>query len=61
MHPDLVTAMRREQVRTWQRTADEYRSVRAARLPRPPMSWPWPRRTRIRGLGALRRAPASTC
>jgi hypothetical protein len=61
VHPDVLRAMRREQVLTWQRTADEYRAVQAERLPRPTTHWRWPQLTRVRRRGAIRRAPASTC
>jgi hypothetical protein len=61
MHPELVSALNREQIRTWRRTADEYRSVRTTRPPNTRSRWRWHVPTRVRRRGAVRRAPASTC
>jgi hypothetical protein len=60
MHPDVLSALSRDRILTWRRTADEYRSARTARPPKARTPWRWHARTRVRLRGTVRRAPAST-
>jgi hypothetical protein len=61
MHPELVSALSREQVRTWHRTAEQYRFARTTRPSKSRTPWRRHARTRVRLGGAVRGVPASTC
>jgi hypothetical protein len=61
MHPDVLSALSRDRILAWRRTADEYRFARTMRPPKSRDPWRWHARTRVRLRGTMPRVPASTC